>query len=281
MTDADIERANAVLGVDKPVVVRYLNWLGQIIQGNLGYSYSSGNPVTEEIFSRLPATLTLMGSSMLISILLGIALGKFGALHKGKLSDNGLTVMTFIGMSLPEVWLALLLLILFSGILGWLPSAGLTDVRLSNPSFFEWLGDKIRHLLLPVTVCSITQIAAWARYQRGAFLEVINQDYIRTARAKGLNRHTVEWRHMMRNALLPLITLLGGALASLFGGAVIIESIFGLPGIGRLLTTCISGRNYPMIMGLTMISSMLILIGTLIADILYTLVDPRIRYEKD
>jgi len=280
MTPEQVAHATEILGLNQPVIVRYFKWLAQILHGNFGNSYFTGRPVLTEIRLRIGATLALTGSSMVLNMTIGILLGIYAATHRNRLSDRLITTGSLVSMSLPEVWLALMMIMLFSGVLKWLPAVGLSDSSLRNPTAIQWLVDRVRHLIMPVLIITVGGTAGLVRYQRGAMLDVLHQDYIRTARSKGLDKKTVELRHALRNATLPLITMMSGTLAGLFSGAVIIESIFGLPGIGLLFTTSIGRRDYPVIMGLTLITSALLMAGTLICDILYTFADPRIRYSE-
>ncbi len=277
-TAAELARVRALLGLDKPILIRYLLWLKNTATGNLGYSMFSRQPVLHEIQTRIGTTVLISSLSMLISAVIGMYVGIICALNQYKFLDYLLSVLAFIGLSLPNFWLAIMLILLFTNKLGWLPSVGLIDVSLQNPGFFADLLDRIKHLILPVTAMSLSSIGSWARYQRAAFLEVEKQDYIRTARSKGLSENKITYRHALRNAALPIITILGMSLPNLIGGAFLIESIFGLPGMGRLGLMAISNRDYPIIMAVTLFSSILVLLGTFIADVTYALVDPRIRY---
>ena len=277
-TAAELARVRALLGLDQPVHIRYILWLKNLVTGNLGYSMFSRQPVLFEIQARIGTTILLSSLSMVISALIGMYVGIICALNQYKILDYVLSVLAFIGLSLPSFWLAMMLILLFTNKLGWLPSVGLIDVNLQNPGVFVDLIDRGRHLILPVIAMSLSSIGSWARFQRAAFLEVQKQDYIRTARSKGLSEKKITYRHALRNAALPIITILGMSLPNLIGGAFLIESIFGLPGMGRLGLNAISNRDYPVIMAVTLFSSILVLIGTFIADVTYALVDPRIRY---
>lgn len=265
------------LGLDKPLMVRYFLWLGRLLKGDMGYSIASKQPVAQEIAHRVPSSLLLASVSLLVSFVLGIALGIYSALNQYKTSDYVLTVLSFIGVSMPSFWFAMLLIILFTGTLGWLPSVGMVDFR-TPPGAWNHIVDVARHLVMPVMVTSLGSIAGWARLERSAMLEVIRQDYIRTARSKGLRERLVIWRHAVRNAAIPIVTALGMALPGLIGGSFVIESIFGWPGLGRLGTQAVFNRDYAVIMGTTLISSILIMFGNLLADVIYAAVDPRIRY---
>jgi peptide/nickel transport system permease protein len=221
-----------------------------------------------------------MISSFVITLLITIPLGVISAIKKNTWFDHLATIFSFIGMSIPSFWLALMLMLLFSLRLGWLPAIGMYDALLKEPTLTIRVLDVIKHLALPVTTMVVLSLAGLSRYQRAAMLEVINQDFIRTARAKGLPERVVIFKHALRNALLPIITILGLSLPDLFGGAFIIETIFAWPGMGRLGVIAVFSRNYPVIMGVVVMSAVLILLGNLLADIGYALVDPRIRYPK-
>lgn len=254
----ELARIRANWGLDKPIIVQYFYWLGNVLRGDFGTSYMTGIPVIKEIFERLPATLLLMGTTYFLTILITIPLGVYSAVKKGQWQDNLITILSFAGMATPTFWLGLMLMLLFSVKLNWLPAFG--------------------NLVLPVMTMVIGSLAGLTRYQRSSMLEVLNQEYIRTARAKGLPERVVIFKHALRNALIPTITILGLSLPDLFGGAFIIENIFAWPGMGRLGVMAIFQRNYPLIMGIIVLTSVLILIGNLLADILYAVVDPRIRY---
>ncbi|MFC1571096.1 ABC transporter permease [Candidatus Margulisiibacteriota bacterium] len=276
----DLARIRANFGLDKPVIIQYFYWLGNALRGNFGNSYTSSQPVISEILQRLPATLLLMVSSYILTLLITIPLGVISAVRKGTWFDNVVTVLSFAGMATPSFWLGLMLMLLFSVKLGWLPAVGMFDVLYHHPTIFHrWL-DIAQHMILPLTTMTLLSLAGITRYQRATMLEVLNQDFIRTARAKGLPERVVIFKHALRNALIPIVTILGLSLPDLFGGAFIIETIFAWPGMGRLGVMAIFQRNYPMIMGIVVMSAVLIMLGNLFADIGYALVDPRIRYGK-
>ena len=276
----ELARIRANWGLDKPVIVQYFYWLGNAVRGNFGTSYTSGQPVLTEVMTRLPATLLLMISSFIITLVITIPLGVISAVKKGTWFDNLVTILSFAGMATPSFWLGLMLMLLFSVKLGWLPAVGMYSVGAQDLFWGAKLVDLIRHMILPLTTMTVLSLAGLSRYQRAAMLEVLSQDYIRTARAKGLPERIVIFKHALRNALLPIITILGLSLPGLFGGAFIIETIFAWPGMGRLGVMAIFQRNYPMIMGIVVLSAVLIMLGNLLADIGYALVDPRIRYQK-
>ena len=276
----ELARIRANWGLDKPILVQYFFWLSNALRGNFGYSYGDYRPVLSVILERLPATLLLMVTAFALTLLITIPLGVISAVKKDSWFDNLVTIFSFAGMAMPSFWLGLMFMLLFSLKLGWLPSVGMFDPRLISPTFLEKILDVARHMVLPVLTMLIIDLAGLTRYQRAAMLEVIKQDFIRTARAKGLSERVVIFKHALRNALLPIITILGLSLPDLFGGAFIIETIFAWPGMGRLGVQAIFSRNYPVIMGVVVLSATLIIIGNLLADVGYALVDPRIRYEK-
>ena len=256
----ELIRVRANWGLDQPIYIQYFKWLGNALRLDFGRSYLTGQPVILEIAERLPNTLLLMISSYILTLLICIPVGVYSAVKKGGWFDNLFTVLSFIGMAIPTFWVGLMLMLLFAVQLSWLPATG--------------------NLVLPLITMTIGSLAGLTRYQRAAMLEVLNQDFIRTARAKGLPERIVIFKHALRNALIPIVTILGLSLPDLFGGAFIIETIFAWPGMGRLGVQAIFSRNYPLIMGIVMFSALLIVLGNLFADIGYALVDPRIRYEK-
>jgi len=257
----ELARVRANWGLDQPIYVQYFKWLGNALRLDFGRSYTSGQPVIVEIAERLPNTLLLMISSYILTLLICIPVGVYSAVKKGGWFDNLFTVLSFAGMAIPTFWVGLMLMLLFAVQLDWLPATG--------------------NLVLPLITMTIGSLAGLTRYQRAAMLEVLNQDFIRTARAKGLPERIVIFKHALRNALIPIVTIMGLSLPDLFGGAFIIETIFAWPGMGRLGVQAIFQRNYPLIMGIVMFSALLIVLGNLFADIGYALVDPRIRYEKN
>lgn len=281
VSPADLARLRTNLGIDQPVFFRYFIWLKEVLVGNLGYSYQSSRPVLNMIIERLPATLILTLSSFLLTFLLAVPLGIFSAVRQGKFSDYLITFLSFVGMSLPSFWLALMLLLLFSLRLHWLPAAGMQDFSYLGAPVFWQAWDMSRHLLLPLITLTIGSVASLSRYQRSAMLEILSLDFIQAARARGLSERKIIYRHALSNALLPLITIFGLSLPGLFGGAFIVETIFAWPGMGRLGVAAIFSRDYPVIMGVVMISALLIIVGNLVADILYAWADPRIRYGQN
>jgi peptide/nickel transport system permease protein len=272
-----IAQVRESLGLNRPVYVRYGAWLVKTLQGDLGFSLRTRRPVTLEIGDRLPNTLLLGAVSLLLSILIAVPIGIVSALYRYSILDYILSTLALVGISVPVFWVALLLLQVFSIQLNWLPAVGMHSVR-ERYQGWDATVDVIRHMILPATVLSLAQTASWSRYQRSALLEVLGQDYIRTARAKGMREYRVIGLHALRNALIPTVTLIGLSVPTIVTGAFITETIFGWPGMGRLGVESINGRDYPIIMAVTMLSSLLIILGNLLADVAYAWVDPRIRY---
>ncbi len=271
-------RLRSLYGLDKPIHVRYWLWLSRIARFDFGESFKDGRRVITKILERLPATLLLNILSLLLIFFIALPIGIMSAVRQDSLFDKGLTVFVFLGFSIPAFWLALLLMILFGVILGWLPISGMHSVNFPYFSIWGKLWDIIKHLILPVFVSAFGGLAYLSRYSRASMLEVLRQDYIRTARAKGLPERKVVYSHALRNALIPIVTLLGLSLPALIGGGFIFETIFAWPGMGRLGYQAIMARDYPVIMGVGVIAAFLTLLGNLIADITYAFVDPRIRY---
>jgi len=269
----DLLRIKENLGLNKPVIVQYFIWIKNILRGNWGYSYITGQPILMMIMERLLATLLLMISSMLLTFMITIPMGIYSALKKGRLGDTLCTILAFIGMSLPSFWTALIFILVFALNLGWFPTSGMSDFS-GNPL------SVLHHLILPVTVMTIGSLAGLMKYQRNSMLQVLNKTYIKAARARGISERKIVFKHALKNSLIPVITILGLSLPGLFGGTVIIEQIFAWPGMGQLGIQAIFQRDYPLIMGTIMLSSVLIILGNQLADFLYTIVDPRIRYEK-
>jgi peptide/nickel transport system permease protein len=261
------------LGLDRPLPVQYAYWLKEALQGNLGVRIKTNQPVNEAIASRVGPTLLLMGTAMAIGISVGVALGILAAVRQYSWLDNVLTVIAFMGISLPVYLAGLLGLYLFALRFDWFPAGGF-----STPGEPFSLWDRLHHLILPASIIAINYIASTMRYTRSAMLEVLGQDYVRTARAKGLGERMVVGLHALRNALIPVVTIIGTYIPNLLGGAVFIESIFGWPGMGRLFIEGIESRDYPLIMGLTLILAIVILLANLLTDVAYAVIDPRIRY---
>ncbi|MBV7332067.1 ABC transporter permease [Chloroflexi bacterium TSY] len=276
--ELDTETLREKYGLDQPAPVRYLQWMGGLAQGNLGVRIRSRVPVSGEIGRRLPATIQLMFSAIFISVILGIPLGILSALRQYTRLDYALTGFVFVGISVPGFFAAIAVIYLFAVKLGWFPTSGYSTPG-QDFGFWDGLFDHLHHLALPAIVLGIESTAAIMRYTRSSMLEVIRLDYIVTARSKGLAQRAVIVRHALRNALLPVITIIGLRLPSLFGGAIIIETIFNWPGMGILYLDGVTTRDYPLIMGMVLISAFLIVLSNLITDLTYAVIDPRIRYE--
>jgi peptide/nickel transport system permease protein len=265
-------------GLDKPIYVQYGLWLGRIVRGDLGTSFSRDRrPVLDKILEALPITLLLNVIDLFLILVLAIPIGIWSAARQYSLSDRITTVFVFIGFAMPSFWLALLAMMLFGEQLGWLPISGLRSLDYDSMSLVGKIGDRAAHLVLPVGISAVTGLAGMSRYVRSSMLEVMRQDYVQAARAKGLAERVVLLRHAMRNALLPVVTLLGFSIPGLIGGSVISEKIFAIPGMGRLFYTSVMARDYPVVMGITLIGALLTLVGNLAADLLYFAVDPRLR----
>ena len=276
---ADSVRAlRELYGLDKPLPEQYFSWLGRLSRLDFGLSFRDQRPVIDKIASALPATLILNFLSLLIVLGIGIPLGIYSAAHPDSPTDKFFTRFSFFAWSMPSFWLALLLQMLAGVWLGILPISGFRSLESWDSNAFQTLGDIAWHLVLPLIVSSFGAWAVISRYVRGSMLEVLSQDYIRTAYSKGLDEKAVLLRHALPNALLPLITILGLALPGLIGGAVVIETIFAWPGMGRLAWEATTGYDYPVIMGISFIGAVLTVLGNLAADVAYAALDPRIRY---
>lgn len=265
-------------GLDQPLHRQYWNWLTRILRLDFGRSFApDGRPVIGKISERLPVTLLLNVIELLIIIALAIPIGVLSATRQHSLFDKVTTIFVFVGFATPDFWLALLLMMLFGVQLGWLPISGLRSLNWEYLSFWKAQADFLAHLLLPVVVATFGGLAGLSRYMRQSMLEVVRQDYIQSARAKGLAEHVVIRKHALRNALLPIVTILALSLPGLIGGSVIVESIFAIPGMGQLMVQAVFARDYPVIMGNLVIVATLTLLANLVADLSYGLVDPRIR----
>jgi len=280
----DIARIRANMGLDQPVWKQYLIWVGVmptsqgeyngLLQGDLGVSYLDQTPVTRNILERLPNTLLLSITSLVISLALAIPIGVWSAVKQHSMFDNVSTVLSTAGVSIPSFWFGLMAILLFSVKLRWLPSGSMYTLGQEKT-----VADMLKHLLMPAAILSILNIASWSRYTRASMLEVIRQDYVRTARAKGLTERIIVLGHALRNALIPIATLLGLSVPGLVSGALITETIFAWPGMGRLTFDAARDRDYPIIMGTLLVSMVLVIAGNFLADIAYTFLDPRIRVD--
>ena len=272
------EKMERLYGLDKPLHIQYWNWLKRLAVLDFGNSFATdGRPVLNKIGERLPITITINLLSMALIMMVAIPLGIASATRPHSLFDQATTVFVFVGFAIPTFWLALLLMIFFGLELNWLPISGLTSYNYDQltPLMKAW--DRVQHLILPVLLSAFGGLAGMSRYMRANMLEVIRQDYITTARAKGLKERVVIYKHALRNALMPVITLLGLSVPGLIGGSVIFESIFAIPGLGQLFYQGVMSRDYPLVMGGLVIGAVLTLLGNLLADLSYAIVDPRIR----
>lgn len=272
------QRLEQYWGLDQPIHVQYWRWLKRIAVGDFGVSFASDQrPVLDKITEALPITLLLNALSLLFILLLSIPIGVYSATHRYSALDRVTTVLVFLGFAMPTFWLALLCMMFFGVELGWLPISGLQSLQYEQLSTMGRVLDRARHLVLPVIISSVTSLAGLSRYMRSSMLEVVRQDYITTARSKGLSERVVIYRHALRNALLPVVTILGLSVPGLIGGAVIFETMFAIPGMGRLFYDSVMQRDYMVVMGVLVMGAVLTLVGNLLADVMYAIVDPRLR----
>jgi peptide/nickel transport system permease protein len=274
----DIAHLRTNLGLDQPFYMWYVSWIWNVVHGDFGRSMIDGSPVMSHILDRLPNTLELTGTAIVFGVLISIPLGIVGALRRGSKTDHALTVVSVAGFAVPQFWMGLLLILIFSVTfeqhgLPWLPSSGV-----ASPLNGGDLLDRLVHLIMPATVLAFFYLSVWSRFTRSSMLEVLSQDYIRTARAKGMSERRVVYLHGLRNALIPLITLVGLELPGLVSGGLVVEVVFGWPGIGRLAFERALQYDYSTVMGVTFFATLLVVAGNLLADVLYAVLDPRIRY---
>jgi len=274
MTPAMRAHFIATLGLDKPWYVQFFYWLLALLHGSLGYSFVDNRPVFDKITERLPVTLELVGLSLLVTLAIAIPVGVRAATKRGSIFDHATSALAFAAYATPVFWLGIVLVDVFAIHLRWLPTSGIVSLGHDRDPI-----DRLRHLVLPVLALSIVSFASWMRYQRGSMIEALAAPFVRTARAKGLSERMVIYRHALRNALIPTVTLLGLTLPGLVGGAYFIEYVFSLPGMGLLGIDSVFSRDYPTVMGITLLSAILVVLGNLMADVLYAVVDPRIRYD--
>lgn len=272
ISGAELEKRKEALGLNDPLPVQYFNWLKEISNGNLGYSAKSGLPVKELIFERVPATLLLMGFSLILSLMIAIPVGVISATKQYTTWDYSLTFLTLAGVSIPTFFMGLSFIYIFAVKLGMFPTG-----MMATPGIEFSILDRLKHLILPMTVLGLHGAAVYTRYMRSSMLEIINQDYIRTARAKGTKENKVIFKHGLRNGLIPIVTLIGLSIPTLFSGAVITEQVFSWPGVGKLMVDSVFSRDYPVLMSLILMTSFLVVLGNLIADILYSIVDPKVK----
>ncbi len=272
VSEAAVEAKKIALGLDKPFYIQYFVWLSQLLHGNMGYSMKSYQPVSEMIGSHLGPTLLLMGVSLIVSLLIAIPAGIYSAIRQYSKGDYAVVTLSFLGSSIPGFFLSLLLIYLFTVKLGWLPSSGMTTLGTQGG-----FADVAKHMVMPVIVLAASIAGRNIRYIRSAMLEILQQDYLRTARAKGIGNFNVINKHALRNALVPIVTVIGMEIPVMFGGAVIVEQVFSWPGLGLMTMSAITSRDFPVIMGVCLLSAIVVLIANLITDILYALVDPTIQ----
>jgi len=274
------ENLKKLYGLDKPLHMQYIDWLKRFLKFDFGKSFVDGRKVVDKIIERIPITLTINILSLIMIFFIAIPIGILSATKQYSLFDKLSTMFVFVGFSTPTFWLALLLMILFGVNMGILPISGIQSLDVSGMGPFDRILDWIKHLILPVGISAFGGIAGLSRYSRSSMLEVIRQDYIKTARAKGLTESRIVMKHAFRNALMPIVTILGLSVPGLIGGGVIFETIFAIPGMGQLFYSSTMARDYPTIMGILVIGAILTLFGNLIADISYAMVDPRVRVRK-
>ena len=268
-----VEIKRIALGLNQPVYVQYWEWLKQLLQGNLGFSIKSHLPVSQMIASYIGPTLLLMSTALIVSLMIAVPAGIYSAVHQYSAGDYTLVSLSFLGTSIPGFFLALILIYVFTIKLGWLPSSGMSTLGTEQS-----MGDVVKHMILPVVVLAVSMAGTNIRYIRSAMLEILQKDYLRTAKAKGIGRFLVINKHGLKNALIPIITIVGMQIPVLFGGAIIIEQVFSWPGLGLMTMSAIINRDYPVIMGVCLMSAIVVMAANLITDILYALVDPTIQY---
>jgi peptide/nickel transport system permease protein len=277
-TYEDYMRLRQIYGLDDPIYIRYFKWTSQVLQGQLGYSRQYKIPVQNLVLPRLQNTLILSISALILALTVALALGIVSAVKQYSPIDYASMGFAFFGFSVPNFWLGLMLIVLFSVNLHWLPPGGImsSDVQ---PGFWPQLLDRAKYLIMPMFVTAFAEMASWTRYTRNSLLDVLQLDYLRTARAKGLTEQSVVVKHALKNSLLPLITVIGGSFSRFFAGATITETVFSYPGMGKLLFDSVMGNDFVVSMAILMLLSFMVLWGNLIADVLYGVVDPRIRYD--
>jgi peptide/nickel transport system permease protein len=272
---AQVDRVNHELGLDRPLPEQYGIWLVSLLHGDLGFSYIRQQSVAALIGQRLPQTVLLMGCALIVSIFFALPLGVYQAYRRNSPFDRAASVGVFLAWSMPTFWFGTILIAIFAVNLQWFPVGGLQTI---DTTAFDW-PSRVAHLVMPAATLAIVSMAGWSRYIRGSMVEQLREDYTRTAIAKGLPMRTVLFRHTLRNALIPFITLLGATVPALFGGAVITEQIFAYPGMGQLFWQSAVDRDYATLLGMTVITAVLVILGNLFADVLYAVVDPRVRYD--
>ena len=271
MSQEQIEAVREEYGLNGNVAEQYINWLTHVLKGDMGTSIRKNRPVTEMIAERLPATLLLMGTSLLISIIVSIPLGLWSGLHKNKAVDKVVSIITYLGISVPPFWFGMIMVLAFALGLHWFPTGGMHSLNVNTTSDLIW------HMVLPAIVLSLNNMAVFTKYIRSNTISQLEEDYVVTAKSKGTNKKKILFKHVLKNCLLPIITLVGINIAGLVCGSFVIENVFSWPGIGRLCMEAVGNRDYPVIMGYTMFSCLILFLGNLLADVLYAVADPRIR----
>jgi peptide/nickel transport system permease protein len=274
------ENLRKLYGLDQPLYVQYAHWVKRVVALDFGTSFVDGQSVVRKIMQRMPITIIINLLSLILIFGLALPIGVISATRPYSTFDKTATVFVFVGFATPTFWLALMMMILFGVVLGWLPISGYQSLDVSGMAPMERIGDWAIHLLLPVFISAFGGLAGFSRYTRAEMLEVIRQDYIRTARAKGLSESAVVYKHALRNALIPIITILGLSIPGLIGGSVIFETIFAIDGMGRLFYQSVLSRDYPTIMGVTVLGTVLTLLGNLLADISYAFANPTVRLRR-
>lgn len=275
MTDEELDRMRESLGLNGNVVEQYVSWAGKAARGNLGISINNKKPVLDQILEKLPCTAGLMGASLILSLVIAIPLGLIAGTHKNKLADNIISGLTYLGISVPAFWLGIMMIIVFSMTFKLLPGSGMRNIGVNSP----W--DVIRHGIMPALVLSLNNMAVFVRYIRSNTIVQLEEEYVLTAVSKGAGKKRIMYGHVLKNCMLPVITSVGSRLGTLVTGSFIIESVFAWPGLGTLGMSAINNRDYPMIMGITMFSCTMLLLGNFLADILYGFADPRIKQGKE
>ena len=274
LNDEDRAEISASLGIDQPLHIQYVKWLGNLVRGDFGTSFSQKVPVSDLLAEKIPNTLYLTVAALILAIIIGVPLGIYSALKPNSLGDYLLSTGSMIGLSIPAFWFSIILVIIFSINLRVLPSAGMYTIG-AEKSF----GDLLKHMMLPAFVSMLSPQATIMRYTRSSTLEVLNNDYIRTARAKGLSERRILYGHALKNALIPVVTAIGLMIPSLISGSIIVEKIFAWPGMGRLISDSAFNRDYPVVMGATFIVAVMVIVANLITDVIYAFLNPRIRLE--
>lgn len=274
------ENLRKLYGLDRPLYVQYAQWVKRVVSMDFGTSFVDGQKVVQKIVGRMPITIIINLLSLILIFLIALPIGVFSATHPYSTFDKAATVFVFVGFAIPTFWLALLMMTLFGVVLGWLPISGYQSLDVGGLSFSERMWDWTNHLLLPVFVSAFGGLAGISRYARAEMVEVIRQDYIRTARAKGLSEPVVVYKHALRNALIPIITILGLSVPGLIGGSVIFETIYAIQGMGLLFFQSVMSRDYPTIMGIIMIGTVLTLLGNFMADVFYAVANPTVRLHR-